>query len=427
MARRAVIVILDGLRRDFLSDALTPTLQALAAEAESFAHHRSVFPSTTRVSAASIATGCRPARHGLQGNAVALREDGRLTRRDVGKPDFFEAMRRTTGRTLRVATLAEQLARRGEGCVAYSNVSPGAAYALDPDGHGFVYHRAGSFAPGRQRVADAAAACLTADAAGDRAMTERMCGELESRRPAPAASILWLCEPDKTQHGLPLGSAPHLAALRAADGCVARVLETCARLTARTGDDLLLVVGSDHGHRTIRRAINIDQALVDAGLKAAPESHEVVVAANGTAALVYLADDARERQAAIGKFLRAQDWVGAVLEGAALAEAGLDPDDGTGLALAIDMRAYDAVNQHGVAGLSDGAVSGDEDPYWLGNGNHGGLARYEQDPFLMIRGAGFAAGAVRRTPTSLVDIAPTVLAHLGLPAGRMDGRALQSR
>jgi len=426
MARRAVIVILDGLRRDFLSAALTPTLHALAAEAESFANHRSVFPSTTRVSAASIATGCRPARHGLQGNSVALREAGRLIRRDVGKPDFFDALRRATGRTLRVATLAERLARHGRGCLVHSNVSPGAAYALDPDGHGFVHHRAGSFGPGRQRLADAEAACLTADAAGDRAMTGRMCGDLESRRPAPAAAILWLCEPDKTQHALPLGSPPHLAALHAADGCVAQLLDSCARLTARTGDDVLLVVGSDHGHRSIRRAVNIDQALVDAGLKQAPESSEVVIAANGTAALVYLAAGARERQAAIGEFLRAQDWVGAVLEGDALAEAGLDPDDGTGLAAAIDMRAYDAVNQHGVAGLSDGAVSCGEDPYWLGNGNHGGLARHEQDPFLMIRGAGFAAGALRQTPTSLIDIAPTVLAHLGLPADQMDGRPLQS-
>jgi hypothetical protein len=324
-----------------------------------------------------------------------------------------------------VPTLAERLARHGQFCLVHSNVSPGAAYGLDPDGHGFVHHRAGSFAPGRQRLADDDAARLTADAAGDRSMTERLCGDLAMRRKAPALAILWLCEPDKTQHALPLGSPPHLAALRAADGCVARVIETCARLARDGGDDMLLVVGSDHGHRSIGRVINIDQALVDAGLKAAPESREVVVAANGTAALIYLDADAAGRHTAIARFLRAQDWVGAVLEDDALVEAGLDPHDGSGLAMAIDMRAYDGVNQHGVAGLSDGAVSGDEDPYWLGNGNHGGLARYEQDPFLMISGTGFTAGAVRQAPSSLIDIAPTVLAHLGLPGDGMDGRALQ--
>ena len=58
-------------------------------------------------------------------------------------------------------------------------------------------------------------------------------------------------------------------------------------------------------------------------------------------------------------------------------------------------------------------------------GQHGGLARYEQMPFLMIDGAGFAAGGVTTTPTSPIDIAPTILAHLQVPAEGMDGRELQ--
>ena len=47
-------------------------------------------------------------------------------------------MRRVTGRTLRVPTMAERLASSG-GQIAYSNVSPGAAYFLDPDHFGMVY------------------------------------------------------------------------------------------------------------------------------------------------------------------------------------------------------------------------------------------------------------------------------------------------
>lgn len=424
MAVRAVVMILDGMRRDLISAAATPTLHAAAAAAERFARHRAIFPSVTRVSAATIATGCRPARHGLQGNSVALRENGRLVRRDVGKPDFFDAMRRANGRTLRVPTMAERLARAGHAAVAYSNVSPGAAYALDPDGHGHVYHRAGSFAPGRRRLPEAEGLPITGDPAGDRAMTERFCADLETGR--ATLSILWLGEPDHVQHANPLGGPAHLAALKIADACAARVIETCERVGRRDGEAPLLVLGSDHGHRAIRRAINLDRALVDARLKAAPESDEVVAAANGTAALIYLDRAAATRQAAIAEFLRAQDWVGRVLEGAALAEVGLDPDDGSGLALAIDMRAYDEPNEHGVMGLSDGVVTDDETPYWLGNGNHGGLAAHEQDPFLMIRGPGFTPGAVRETPTSLVDIAPTVLRHLGLPTDAMDGRPLQA-
>ena len=108
-----------------------------------------MFPSATRVVSASFATGCTPARHELQGNTLALLEDGRLVYHDAGHPDFLQHKRRVTGRSLAVPTLAERLAPHG-GMIMFSNVSPGAAYAHDPDGHGHVYHRAGSFGAGPQ-------------------------------------------------------------------------------------------------------------------------------------------------------------------------------------------------------------------------------------------------------------------------------------
>ena len=43
----------------------------------------------------------------------------------------------------------------------------------------------------------------------------------------------------------------------------------------------------------------------------------------------------------------------------------------------------------------------------------------------MIDGAGFPPGTASTAPTSPIDIAPTILAHLRLPADGMDGRALQ--
>ena len=50
-------------------------------------------------------------------------------------------------------------------------------------------------------------------------------------------------------------------------------------------------------------------------------------------------------------------------------------------------------------------------------------AKNEQSPFLFISGGGFVPGP-RHTRSSLIDIAPTVLRHLGLPTTGMDGRAL---
>ena len=151
--RRAIIVILDGLRRDCVNDEHTPNLMGFARErAATFANHRSVFPSATRVVTASLATGCYPGRHELQGNSLALIEDGHLVRHDAGHPDFLQHKRRVTGRSLAVPTLAERVRDTG-GAIVFANVSPGATYAHDPDGHGHVYHRDGSFGPGRDAAA----------------------------------------------------------------------------------------------------------------------------------------------------------------------------------------------------------------------------------------------------------------------------------
>ena len=213
--KRAVIVTLDGLRRDFVNQTLTPNLMRLAAEAEAFPDYATVFPSCTRVVSASLATGCHPARHGLQGNSVALLEDGRLVVHDVGKPEFLEHKRRVTGHVLRVPTLAERLKSAG-GAIIFSNVSPGAAYMHDPDGHGYVYHRAGSFGPGRKLVPHGDRLDVTLDVAGDRKMTQRFVAEVLFRR-RPALAVLWLGEPDHVQHEAALGSPAQLAAVAAAD------------------------------------------------------------------------------------------------------------------------------------------------------------------------------------------------------------------
>ena len=129
--RRVVVVVLDGMRRDLIDEARTPALARFARRSHSFAAHRSMFPSATRVVSASFATGCTPARHELQGNTLALLEDGRLVYHDAGHPEFLQHKRRVTGRSLAVPTLAERLAPHG-GMIMFSNVSPGAAYAHDP-------------------------------------------------------------------------------------------------------------------------------------------------------------------------------------------------------------------------------------------------------------------------------------------------------
>ncbi|MGE0259417.1 MAG: alkaline phosphatase family protein [Alphaproteobacteria bacterium] len=417
--KRAVIVICDSLRADLIGAEATPFLMELGERGAWFTAHRSVFPSTTRASAASIATGCLPARHGLLGNTMALDEGDGLVCRSAGHPDFPDRMRRATGRTLHVPTLAERLRRHGEVSISCANVSPGAAYFQDPDGHGFVYHAAGSYGPGRRPVDDPASAALTKGLDGDKAMTDRFCAEIIEER-APSLAIMWLSEPDYSGHHSPLGSPRHRTAIGHADRCVRQVFETVRRLDPG-GDDILFVTGSDHGMETVSEAINLDELLIAAGLKQGPGSRDVVVAPNGTAATLYFADPDGDLPARVARLLAAEAWAGEVFAGDALSRVGLPTD--TAMRVAVTLSADERDNEHGVRGFCPIVQDPADNESKIGYGQHGGLGPNEQRPFLMIEGGGFARDK-RQRATSLIDIAPTVLRHLRIEHGDMDGTAL---
>jgi predicted AlkP superfamily pyrophosphatase or phosphodiesterase len=416
---RVVIVICDSLRTDLITPGDAPFLTELGDRSARFANHTGVFPSTTRTSAASIATGCLPARHGLLGNTMALDEGEGLVCLSVGKPDFRDRLHRATGRTLHASTLAERLSRAGETAIAFSNVSPGAAYFLDPDGYGWVYNPAGSYGPGRRALLAEDGLAIAKGDAGDTVATKRFCEEVLRQR-APAVALLWLSEPDYTGHHTPLGSPEHRRAITSADNNVRRVAETVASLGS-TGERILFLVGSDHGMETVDETIDLDRLLIDAGLKTTPGSSDVVVAPNGTAALIYFADPASPLVAKVARFLDSQDWVGRAFVGDALADIGLPTRSAAQIALTL--KPDERANAYGVAGHSHIVRDSLEPKDCTGFGQHGGLGSNEQRPFLFASGGGFTQG-VYRGRSSLIDIAPTALRHLGLETVGMDGRPL---
>jgi len=415
--QRVVLVILDGLRRDFVDAARTPLLAEFAARAESFPAYRTAFPSATRVVTATLATGCHPARHTLQGNAMALLENGTLVPHDAGHPDFLQHKRRVTGQSLAMPTLAERLAPYG-GAIVYNNVSPGAAYAHDPDGYGHVYHRVGSFAPGRAALDPLP---IELDVAGDRSMTERFITDALGERRPPLA-VLWLGEPDHIQHNSTLGSPEHLAVVREADRHAGMVIAAVDQLRA-AGDDVLLIVGSDHGHETVAGVIDVEAELIAAGLKAGETSNDMVAVSSGTSTLVYLHPDAERQREKLGDFLVSQPWAGHVVDAANLGAIGQGPLQG--LAFAVSLKADASENEFGIPGRSLAAKPRWGKPDRFGCGQHGGLGQFEQSPVLMIDGRGFTAGTARDTATHVTDLAPSVMQHLGIAAPGMDGRPLQ--
>lgn len=411
-------MVVDGLRGDQLNSALVPALAGMAAASRHFTAHSAVFPSATRVNSASIATGCFPARHGLHGNAIALDEGDGLVAVSVGPPEFRERWRRATGRTLLAPTLSERLRAHG-GAVIHSNSSAGAAHMQDPDGHGTLYHRDGSHGPGFEPITGDAHPRVRYDASGDEEITRRFVESFEHGEPA-ALNVLWICEPDHSQHALELGSPAHHAVLAGADACVAAVRDAVARVRDR-GEQVLFITCSDHGHETVSEVVPVTPLLVDAGLKESHDSRDVVLASSGMGALIYLSPQARQRRDAIAGWLARQPWCQHVYAGAQLAAVGLPAE--SALQIAFSMAKQDTANRFGVPGA--GAVAGD--PFMRsdspGLGQHGGLGRYETRPCLVVSGPGVQPGRCDR-PSSAVDIAPTILEFLGQPRDGTDGSVL---
>ncbi|MEO0989674.1 MAG: alkaline phosphatase family protein [Pseudomonadota bacterium] len=417
--KRAVLMICDGHRDDFVSPEFCPEICKVVTGGRRFANHSAIFPSATRASAASIATGCWPATHGLHGNSMAFDEGAGPVVHDVGKPEFLDIMRRATGRTLDVPTMAERLTDHG-GAIIMSNVSPGAAYFNDPDGHGHVYHRAGSYGPGRVEISPETAPPVSGDAAGDIALTDRFCDQVLMQQRA-ALSVLWLCEPDTSMHADVLGSDRHLQGIKSADACVAKVAAAVESLRGE-GEDVLFVLGSDHGQETVADAVPVAALMVAAGLKASLDSTDVAIAPQGAGAHLYLSDAAWDRLPAIRNWLTIQPWCGPVFVGAELRAIGHRP--GGVHALSFAMRHQDKPNANGALGLIDICTSEEKPGKPPGHGSHGGLGAYETRPFLTISGGGFAQGTVEHGQSRLIDIAPTILRHLDMPRDGIDGLAL---
>ena len=108
-----LVVVLDGLRPDYVIPRLMPRLSRLADDGVRFAKHHSVFPTVTRVNASSIATGAYPERHGLLGNAVFFPRVDPTTGLDTSNRDHLLRIQESEATPPRCTRPRLDLQRRG--------------------------------------------------------------------------------------------------------------------------------------------------------------------------------------------------------------------------------------------------------------------------------------------------------------------------
>lgn len=438
--RHVVLIVWDGMRPDFVTEQYAPALSRLGYDGVVFRHHHSVYPTATNVNGAAMATGCYPNRNGILANLALEPAIDPLQPVDTAEPDsILRGKELSGGKYLAVSTFVEQLRVAGKKVALVGAKS--VTQLFDPKNHWTVIKTkkksltifAG--APMGNSERDSLTKLLgpfpdhpegTAKQRNDfatRALTDFFWHD-----GVPDFSLLWLSEPDLSQHNHAPGSPEAIAAIKAVDDDLAAVLTALDQKHARDSTEVLVV--SDHGFSTIKRSIDVVDLLNRAGFRAAKEfpnssqPGDVLVAGNAGTALFYVRNHERETVRRLVNWIQQQDFAGVLftrepMDGTLpLVSAHLD--SAADVDVAMSFRWYPAKNQFGVPGLIDADWNRP-----AGEGTHATLSPYDVHNILVAAGPDLRRGFEDALPSGNVDLAPTILHLLQVAATHtFDGREL---
>ncbi len=433
-AEHVVVVVWDGMRPDFVNETNTPTLYELAREGVFFQNHHAVYLSSTEVNGTAMATGCYPNRSGILANREYRPAINPLNPIDV---QDFDAVRKgdaiTHNHYLQLPTLEEILQRAGmKTAIAgakpvvllHDRLEEGRVCA---DCVNLFEHTTVPAAAMKKLDLPALPPRDTPNTRQDEVATRALIGPMWDKA-VPTFSLLWLSEPDYTQHASGLGSARSLKALKGSDDNLAGVLKELTARGVRDKTDVFVI--SDHGFSTSSRTVDVAAFLKKAGFNAvrefpqSPVNGDIMVIGNGGTALLYVIGHDSKLTHKIVELLQAQDFAGAIftrepMEGTfTLDQVRINTPDAPDIALSFRWTADK--NIAGIAGLvaSDGG-------YGVGRGTHASLSAFDLHNTLVAAGPDFQKGWVDHLPSGNIDLAPTILHILGVQSPeRMDGRVL---
>jgi arylsulfatase A-like enzyme len=436
----AVVVVIDGLRPDFVSPETTPQLAKLAAAGVFFAHHHPVYLSSTEVNGTALATGSYPAHSGIIANnefrprldpqnAIATQAPDMVRRGDELSGGHYLA-RPTVAEILHAQGLATAIAGSKPVALLHDRALPSATPGVSAlVSQGEARPEAVTTALKATQGALPSATERDDKTARDDWTTQALLGTLW-REGVPPYSLLWLAEPDSSQHASGLGSAQSLAALKKSDEKLGLLVAELTRRGELATTNIFIV--SDHGFSTIAGKVDLAVELSVAGFSAKRvalgglKQSEVLVVGNGGSSLIYVGGHDAATIERVVTFLQQQSWTGVIfsrspLAGAfPLAAANIDAPEAPDLV--VSFKWQDGKNAAGVPGLqiSDLAATSPK------LANHASLSPFDMHNTLVAVGPDIRAGVISTLPSGNLDVAPTILWLLGLKeaAQKMDGRVL---
>ena len=436
--RHVVVIVWDGMRPDFVTERDSPTLWKLAREGVTFTKHHSVYPTATNVNGAAIATGVYPNRNSLLANREYRPQIDPSTSFENGDPTVVKKGDEVTGgKYLALPTIAEIVRGAGRRVAIAGTKSVAMLFDRHAEWTNATSKALTRFAaaPMPASLRDETVKLLgpfliesgkTSDERNNYAT--RALTEILWRDEFPAFSLLWLSDPDLTQHDHTPGSELSMAAIRSSDRHLALVLEALAKKKARETTDIFVV--SDHGFSTIERSIDFAAELRKAGFdateafQAAPKPGQIMVVGNGGTILYYVIERDPKVTARLVEWLQRSDSAGVIFardkfEGTFPLEfVRANTADAPDVMVALRWNATS--NRFGVPGhvVSDNKRG-------PGTGTHVTLSEFDVHNTLIASGPDFRRGKTSIIPSANIDLAPTVLHLLGIePPHKFDGRVL---
>ena len=304
---RIILFVWDGMRPDSISQTDTPNLATLAQRGTYFADNHASYPTLTMMNAAAFATGAFSGRSGFFGNSLwqpgapAYSSSGQSV--DLNDPVFTEDYgilkqldTNQDGHLVLIGTLFQAAQRAGLKTAAVGKSGP--AFMQDYKNGGVMIDEKVAFPlefaralqsarialPATSPLAYPKGALKLADDNGDPTFQPPLVRMADGVTPDPAdasgapptrsneylmsvfldyvlpsvqpdLSVVWLRNPDTTEHAYGVGSANYHAALKAQDKLLGKLQDRLVELGVDAATDLIIV--SDHGHSNVSGPLDL--------------------------------------------------------------------------------------------------------------------------------------------------------------------------
>jgi arylsulfatase A-like enzyme len=407
VARRVVLVTIDGMRGDYISAAdpyhlKIPTLRGLMREGSVSERTLSVFPTLTGTAHTTLVTGVPAARHGILGNNRFDPSVWVWGRDNYDHQPSYSSFSAIKAETLWSAARARQMTtaeinwpQTGDAPID-TRVDVAVGRAVDSP--------LGSITAADVRMADHYKALVAAETLV---------------KAKPAFMAIHFSQTDSVQHALGPGTPEALVAMEDTDSNLSIVVNAVAR--GEAARETTFVITGDHGFLPLHTELAINLPLLEAGLiSKGADGHpqwQAIVAPNRGLGSLYVRESA-DRQGIVS---RARDALAAYARKYPGRFRLLTRDD-------LDRWGADADAVLGIEPMPgyvlDARLSG---PFAQAHNRAAGHGYAPDTPGmetgLILWGAGIRRG-VRLPETRTLDVAPTIAVLLGLSLPRAEGQPI---